>query len=200
LDIGTGGGEALLTIAEAALLLVGIDHSVGMIETAHANLAESSKSNVRILHMDAAKIDFPDHFFNIVSNRHCSFNTIEVARILASGGFFLTQQVSEDDKFNIKRALARGQSFGVQDGTLKNRCIAELHQAGFNDIQSLDYNATEYYQSYEDLMFLLKHTPIIPHFGENENDFALLAKFISENQTDKGIRTNSKRFMIIAKK
>ncbi len=52
----------------------------------------------------------------------------------------------------------------------------------------------------EDLIFLLKHTPIIPNFGEEEEDFNILQKFIKANSSEKGIRTNSKRFMIIAVK
>ncbi|MGM2834971.1 SAM-dependent methyltransferase, partial [Bacillus cereus group sp. Bce025] len=51
-----------------------------------------------------------------------------------------------------------------------------------------------------DLIFLLKHTPIIPNFGEEEEDFNILQKFIKANSSEKGIRTNSKRFMIIAVK
>ena len=50
LDIGTGGGEAILSIAEEALLLVGIDLAQGMIETAQHNLlATDGHSNVRFL-------------------------------------------------------------------------------------------------------------------------------------------------------
>jgi SAM-dependent methyltransferase len=200
LDIGTGGGEALLSIAEFALLLVGIDNSVGMIQTANANLKGSKKSNIRILQMDAEKIDFPQSFFNVVSNRHSRFNANEVKRVLAKDGFFLTQQVSENDKLNLKQAFGRGQSSGIQDGTLKNEYLSELCEAGFTDIQSFEFDATEYYKTYEDLLFLMKYTPIIPNFGQCENDFALLEKFIEENQTTKGIMTNSKRFMLIAKK
>jgi tRNA G46 methylase TrmB len=51
LDIGTGGGEALLSNADAALLLVGIDNSVGMIQTANDNLEKSNKPNIRFLQM-----------------------------------------------------------------------------------------------------------------------------------------------------
>jgi ubiquinone/menaquinone biosynthesis C-methylase UbiE len=101
------------------LLLVGIDHSTEMIQTANANLKASKKSNVRLLQMDAEKIDFPQNFFNIVSNRHCGFNANEVARVLAKDGFFVTQQVSEDDKLNLKQAFGRGQSSGIQDGDVK---------------------------------------------------------------------------------
>ncbi|MCR8634222.1 class I SAM-dependent methyltransferase [Paenibacillus radicis (ex Xue et al. 2023)] len=200
LDIGTGGGEALLSIAEFALILVGIDNSAGMIEAANVNLKLSGKSNVRILQMDADKIDFPKNFFNVVSCRHSPFCSKEVANVLVNGGIFLTQQVCEEDKLNIKQAFGRGQSFSNQDGTLKNRYISELNEAGFVDIQSFEFDAREYYKTYEDLVFLLKHTPIISNFGKVENDFTVLKKFIEENQTSKGIMTNSKRFMIIAKK
>jgi ubiquinone/menaquinone biosynthesis C-methylase UbiE len=154
---------------------------------------------VRFLQMDAEKLDFPNQFFNVISCRQAPFSAKEVSRVLADGGVFLTQQVSENDKFNIIDAFGRGYA-AFDDGTLKSTYIAELRDSGFRDIQAFDYDATEYYQSYEDLIFLLKHTPIISKFGEVENDFGVLKKFIEENQTNKGIKTNSKRFMIIARK
>lgn len=201
LDIGTGGGEALLSIADSALLLIGVDNSIGMLETAAMNISKSGKSNVRVLPMDAEKqLDFPDAFFNIVSNRHCSFNTPEVMRVLAEGGMFLTQQVSEEDKLNLKQAFARGQAFGVPDGTLLRQYEMELREAGFSSIQAFEYDAVEYYHRAEDLIFLLKHTPIIPNFGQDEIDFAILDRFIADNTADQGIRTNAKRFMLIAVK
>ncbi|UVI30200.1 class I SAM-dependent methyltransferase [Paenibacillus spongiae] len=201
LDIGTGGGEQLLSITEAALLLVGIDQSAGMIETANDNLAKARKDNVRMLQMDAERIDFPRGFFNVVSCRHSPFSASEAAKVLTEDGLFLTQQVSEDDKINLAQAFGRRQADdGANDGTLKNKYISELQEAGFRDIQSYDYDAVEYYETYEDLIFLLKHTPIIPGFGQDENDFAVLEQFIRDNQTSKGIRTNAKRFMIIARK
>ncbi|MBP1992251.1 class I SAM-dependent methyltransferase [Paenibacillus eucommiae] len=200
LDIGTGGGEALLNITEAALLLVGIDISSGMIETANRNLTTSQKMNVRFLQMAAENLDFPANFFNVVSCRQSNFSANQVAKVLVPQGVFLTQQVSEDDKLNIKQAFKRGQNFGITDGTLKNKYIKELTEAGFSDIHSFDFVTTEFYETYEDLIFLLKHTPIIPKFGQYEHDFDLLHTFIAENQTEKGIRTNAKRFVIIAKK
>lgn len=78
--------------------------------------------------------------------------------------------------------------------------MGELSSAGFELVQVREYNITDYYNSPEDLIFLLKHTPIIPRFGEEEEDFTILQKFIDANSFEKGIRTNSKRFMIIAVK
>ncbi len=76
----------------------------------------------------------------------------------------------------------------------------ELKAAGFTEVQSFEYDANEYYKRPEDLIFLLKHTPIIPDFGQIENDLVILSDFIENNRTEKGIRTNSKRFLLIASK
>lgn len=50
------------------------------------------------------------------------------------------------------------------------------------------------------LFFLLQNTPIISDFGKQTGDFETLSQFIESNRDDKGILTNSKRYMIIAKK
>ncbi len=198
LDIGTGCGEAILSIAESALLLIGIDQSTGMLETATRNGAESGIANVRFLQMAAEHLQFPPDFFDIVSCRHSAFSATEVARVLKKGATFLTQQVSEDDKSNIKDAFGRGQAFGTSAGTLQQQYVTDLHEAGFSNIRALAFNATEYYETVEDLIFLLKHTPIIPDFGQNAGDFQILQQFVRDNQTEKGIRTNAGRFVITA--
>ncbi|WP_338786909.1 class I SAM-dependent methyltransferase [Metabacillus sp. FJAT-53654] len=200
LDIGTGGGENILKIAGSLLFLVGIDLSNGMMETALSNLRKSNLLNVRFCQMSSDDLQFPTGFFDVISCCHAPFYSIEVAKVLRSGGLFLTQQVSEADKLNVKEAFGRGQSFGEIDGALKEKYIRELIEVGFSDVKSFDYDAMDYYQRPEDLIFLLKHTPIIPNFGQEKKDFEILNDFIKNNQTEKGIRTNSKRFLIIAKK
>lgn len=198
LDIGTGGGENLLKIAPYFLLLIGIDLSHEMVERAQSNLNKTRESNVRLFQMSSEDIQFPKEFFDVITCRHAPFSAREVAKVLKAGGFFLTQQVGEGDKFNLKNAF--NVPLKSNDGTLKEKYMKELMEAGFMNIQSYDYNAIEYYQSPEDLIFLLKHTPIIPNFGANKQDFETLKHFIKDNQTKKGIQTNSQRFLIVAKK
>jgi SAM-dependent methyltransferase len=199
LDIGTGGGESLLSIADKAASLVGIDLSHTMIETARRNERNVSASNVRFMQMDAEALQFPEAFFNLISCRHSPFRASEAARVLAEDGVFLTQQVRECDKANLAQAFGRGQS-SRKDGALKDQYMKELRLAGFRDIQYAEYDAVEYYEREEDLIFLLKHTPIIPGFGQEESDFRILQQFIRDHRTDRGIRTNSARFMIVARK
>lgn len=200
LDIGTGGGEQILRLAEKVKFITGIDHSVSMVNTAKRNLNKAGYKNVRFLRMSSVKLKFPDNSFDIVTSRHCDFYPLEVYRVLVKGGHFFTQQVSEGDKINIKRAFKRGQAYGLKDGTLKNKYIKGLKKAGFKNIKAKEYNSTVYYKTSEDLIFLLKHTPIIPGFGKSKKDFGILERFIEKNKTRKGIKTNSKRFMITVKK
>lgn len=200
LDIGCGGGERVLQLADDVLLLVGIDRSAGMVTTANRNLSESVMTNVKFLQMEADRLVFPNGFFHLISCRQAPSDAVEAARVLNDGGVFITQQVSEHDKLNLKEAFGRGQCLEVRDGTMKERYIHELETAGFQVLQVREYNASEYYGSIEDLIFLLKYTPIIPDFGRDERDFKLLDDFVKKNMTDKGILTNSKRFMITATK
>lgn len=197
LDIGTGGGERLLNLADSVLLAVGIDLSQEMIKKAQNNC---TIQNVRFAEMPADNLLFPDQFFDVITCRHAPFFAKEVERVLKQGGTFLTQQVSEGDKINLKQAFGRGQAFEIADGTLKERYRSAVEDAGFDQIQVHDIEEVEYYQRPEDLIFLLKHTPIIPNFGEQEDDWIILEKYITEHQTEQGIKTNTKKFLIVARK
>jgi ubiquinone/menaquinone biosynthesis C-methylase UbiE len=200
LDIGTGGGERILKIARHLQFVFAIDHSPSMIDTANKNLRKTKLNNVQFLLMDSAKLGFPDNNFDIVTDRHCDFNPSEVFRVLKKGGHFLTQQVSEGDQLNIKKAFRRGQGYGIKDGTLKNKYLKQLRRLGFSKIEDFDYNSKIIYKTDKDYIFLLRYTPTIPEFGKIKGDFEILRKFIEENKTKNGIPTNSKRFMIIATK
>lgn len=199
LDMGTGGGKALLHLTSSAALLVGIDQSAAMIQTAQRNQQAVAANHVRLLEMDANELQFPNAFFDMISCRHAPFQVHEAARVLRPGGYLLTQQVAEKDKWNLKQAFQRGQAYDVPHGTLQRQYMQQLEQAGFQNVDIVESEVHEYYESAEDLIFLLKHTPIIPGFGQHESDWRTLHHFIEAHTTDKGIFTTAARFMIIAK-
>lgn len=199
LDIGTGGGKKLLEVAKSVEKAYGIDNSRSMITTANRNLRKAKMLNVKFKLADARKLPFPEESFDVVMCRQAPFYSEEVFRVLKSHGVFLTQQVGEEDKQNIKEVFGRGQSFGEKPGSFMSKCVQELKHAGFEISRKDAYNATEYYADMADLIFLLRNTPLIPDF-DIEKDQKYLEEIEKKYKTKNGIKTNSFRFLIICKK
>ena len=199
LDLGTGGGKKVLSLAGDCLMIVGIDNSEEMIKKAWENASETEAVNCRFFKMDANSLTFPDSFFDAVSCRQAAYNPDEVFRVLTNGGFFMTQQVSPDDKEGIKDAFGRGQEYGKSLQSFKKKLREEVVSAGFRDVELDHYKIKEYLRSEEDLKFLLKNTPILEDFGR-EGDMKLFSKFVRDKKTDKGIETVTCRVLVSGKK
>ncbi len=94
LDLGTGGGEQLFALRDALPpRIVATEGYPPNLVLARKRLAplgveviESSGSLIEILPL-------PDASFDLVLDRHTSFNAAEVARVLRTDGIVLTQQV-----------------------------------------------------------------------------------------------------------
>ncbi|ENH96333.1 hypothetical protein J416_11417 [Gracilibacillus halophilus YIM-C55.5] len=197
LDIGTGDGSKLASFASDVEIIIGIDDSTEMIKQAKK---KNDFHNIQFHVMNSKTLDFPNQSFDIVSCRHAPFVASEVERVLKPNGVFLTQQVSEGDKQNIVSIFQRGQHQCREKGHLLQRYMNQLTEAGFSNLYTDTYVATEYYQTAEDLLFLLQHTPIIPDFGQKKEDAQKFDRLVQDYQTTKGIQTNSERFLIVARK
>ncbi len=94
LDMGTGGGERLLTLrAHWPKKMVATEDYPPNFALATARLAPLGVTVVRAELSNDAPMPFADGEFDLVLNRHSGFNCHEVARMLAPGGTFFTQQV-----------------------------------------------------------------------------------------------------------
>lgn len=76
-----------------------------------------------------ARLPLPDAHFDLVINRHESFDPHEVRRILRPGGLFLTQQVGGQDNVELNQALQETVtlSYGAWDAAEAAR---QLRDAG----------------------------------------------------------------------
>lgn len=102
LDMGTGGGEQLLTFAD--LLPSDTVATEGWPPNIPIAQAALEPHGVRVVTYDAEAavsaarvMPFEDDRFDLVLNRHEAFVASEVARVLRPAGTFLTQQVAGDD-------------------------------------------------------------------------------------------------------
>jgi SAM-dependent methyltransferase len=90
-DLGTGGGELLSSIAPLPTRTVATEGYPPNLPVARARLGPLGVQVVPIRSPD--RIPLPDRFATLVLSRHEEFDAREIFRVLRPGGTFLTQQV-----------------------------------------------------------------------------------------------------------
>ncbi|MFG1704421.1 class I SAM-dependent methyltransferase [Nonomuraea sp. M3C6] len=101
LDLGTGGGELLSSLAPLPPRTAATEGHPPNVPVARARL---EPLGVEVVEADGA-LPFPDGSFELIVNRHESYDPHEIRRVLAGGGTFVTQQVAGDDLEEINEAL-----------------------------------------------------------------------------------------------
>jgi len=106
LDMGTGGGEWLAALAHRPPRTVATEAWAPNVDIAGARLRalgvtvvrdEGAPDNVEQAPDETrGRLPFPSASFELDTNRHEAFVASEVARVLVSGGRFVTQQVGGD--------------------------------------------------------------------------------------------------------
>jgi len=97
LDLDTGGGEFLLSLHHPY-------HNTSATEAYPPNVALCRETLLPLgIQFQEAKADgplpFPDNTFDLILNRHGTYNPKEIFRLLKPGGHFITQQVgAENDR------------------------------------------------------------------------------------------------------
>jgi SAM-dependent methyltransferase len=129
LDLGTGGGELLLTLRDALPAdTVATEGWPPNVPVAREALAPHGIEVVTYDSETDARMPFDDARFDVVLDRHESYVAAEVFRVLAPGGVFLTQQVDGRDFEESHRLF--GGSTGYPHITIQH-LRAEAEAAGF---------------------------------------------------------------------
>lgn len=100
LDMGTGGGEFLSSLGNLPAHTCATEGYAPNVEVARQRL---EPLGVKVAYItEDGNLPFEGGEFDLVINRHESYNTQEVHRILKPGGCFITQQVGgrNDQEFN----------------------------------------------------------------------------------------------------
>ncbi len=209
LDIDTGGGEALAALAPFAGSVVATEGYTPNIAVAGAKLrsvgvpligVESAPDNIdqeRATPSDTeSHLPFRDGTFDLVLNRHSSYWSSEVARVLGVGGTYLTQQRGEGDD-ELLRTFGRATHPGA-DLDLAF-AVKQLRDVGFDIVRAEESDATVRFFDVGALVYYLRAIPwIVPNFGV-EADRETLLRIHDTIKAEGSFGVTSYRFLIEAR-
>lgn len=197
LDMGTGGGEFLLSLEHPYTLTTVTESYLPNIKLLKETLQNMGITVAFILNDN--HIPFEDNSFDIILNRHESYNIREVARILKSGGYFITQQVGGKNNNDLSSMLIDGFKPKFPHHNLESN-IALFKEAEFEIIEALEeFPRIRFY----DVGALVYFAKIIewefPNFSV-DTCFDNLCKFQNTIDINGFIDGTEHRFLIVAKR
>lgn len=157
LDVGTGGGEVLLSLGDA--LPGDTVATEGWPPNLPVATAALAARGIPVVAYDAesdAHLPFADGRFDVVLVRHEAYVASEVARVLTPGGMFLTQQVDGRDLSETIDLF--GGSLRYPDVTLA-RLRAEAEAAGLFVDDARDWTGT---LTFADVATLVSYLRMVP--------------------------------------
>ena len=197
LDMDTGGGEFLLTLGHDNNLISVTESYPPNVELCRQRL---EPLGIKVYDVPADGIlPFGDAEFDIVINRHGSFNAEEIYRILKKGGHFITQQVGDDNDRELVELLMGDipKPFPGMNLTVQKKVFED---AGFEILESGEnFLPIEFYDTGALIWFAKIIEWEFPGFAvEKYYDNLLNAeKLISEKGKAEG---RVHRYMIVARK
>jgi Uri superfamily endonuclease len=173
LDLGTGGGERLLSLRDSWPAKVAVTEEY--LPNFRLVGQRLGPLGVIVKHAPADAIHslpFADGEFDLVLNRHSGFGGAEVARVLAPGGVFLTQQVHGQSGQDLQAAFgarpqwpwATPEYFG-----------GSLRDAGLKIVACREWTGKELFTDVGAIVYYLKAVPwMAPGFSVKRHLLALV--------------------------
>ncbi len=197
LDMGTGGGEFLASLAPFPADTHATEAYPPNQSIAAARL---TPLGIRVHPIsEDAPLPFEDNSFDLVINRHESYNQAEVYRVLTPGGAFITQQVGGLDNLEINQALEATLSFPFKQWGLVG-AVTDLEDTGFTVVRAESAALKTEFNDIGALVYYLRAIPWqVPDFNI-ERYQAQLARLHNFIEAHGALTTTAHRFLIIARK
>jgi SAM-dependent methyltransferase len=197
LDMGTGGGEFLGSLAPLPPETWATESYPPNVPVAAAHL---TPLGVRVVAVEEdTRLPLPDAHFDLVINRHESFDPAEVRRILRPGGVFLTQQVGGRDNIELNEALQEAVSLNYGDWDLAT-AVDQLRAAGLEVVDQREAASPGHFADIGAVVMYLQIAPWqIEEFSVESYHDRLLALH-GQMQVVGGLTTSIHRFFVIARR
>lgn len=142
---------------------------------------------------------YENNCFDIIINRHESFDAYEVSRLLKKDGFFITQQVGGKNDCDLSSRLIDNFQPQFPNHTLNNG-VTELKKYGFEILRSEEVFAPIYFYDVGALVYFAKIIEWeFPGFSV-DTCFENLCKLQKELDANGFIKGTEHRFLIVAQK
>ncbi len=197
LDMGTGGGEFLSLLAPLPAHTCATEGHPPNFPLAQQRL---EPLGVRVFKItDETNLPFKDAEFDLIINRHESYDPIEVYRILQHDGYFITQQVGDQNDIEINTLFGTTPDIGAQPWTAKS-AAEELQGVGFDIIKVDEAFPKSRFYDVGAIIYFLKAIPwVIPGFSVAQYQ-DLLYQLHERIQSEGYLEIQEHRFLIVSQK
>lgn len=198
IDLGTGGGERFRDLQEFwPEEVVATENYARNLKLATERLVPLGAQVVDVQLTECDPVPFSDSEFDLVLNRQSAFNPNEIARILTTGGKFLTQQVHGLWACDLLAA------FDVKPqwpGSTLERVVAQLRTTGLTILNAEEWSGQLAFADVGAVVYYLKAVPwLVPGFSVETHVQHLLSL---QHRLDGGdeLTFTARKFLIEAKK
>ena len=197
LDMGTGGGEFLSLLHPFPPHTCATERYPPNIAIARRRLEPLGITVVEFA--EDAKLPFTNNEFALIINRHESYAPGEVKRILQPGGFFITQQVGEENDLNINQLLEAQPDLNGKPWTVQS-ARQELEATGFNIIAADEAFPLTRFYDIGALVYYLKAIPWVVQDFSIKTHHAALQQLHEQIQREGYLDIREHRFIIVSQK
>jgi SAM-dependent methyltransferase len=153
LDLDTGGGEFLSSLQP---LPPGTCATEGYPPNVPIAAARLDPFGVKVFNTHAAvRLPFEESAFDIVINRHGGILAPEIARVLKTGGRFITQQVGDRNCILLNEALQNIPDFTFSEWSLE-RAAKQLETGGLRILERKEEFPTAEFKDIGAVVYYLK--------------------------------------------
>ncbi|HEY8600758.1 MAG TPA: class I SAM-dependent methyltransferase [Thermomicrobiales bacterium] len=200
LDMGTGGGEFLASLAPLPPLTCATEGFAPNLPVARARLRPLGIAVSAVPPEDAPPLPFADGRFDLVLSRHESYDPAEVLRVLRPGGRFITQQVGGENDSTLNRLLGASQPDNGYAFWTLDYAREQLVAAGFAILHADEALPTKRFANIGAVVYYLKAVQWqIPDF-DVDRYFPRLQEAHRQCQGEGGISSRAHYFVLVAEK
>lgn len=206
LDVGTGGGERFLGLADAFGAGVGVDMNPSMVAAARRNLPDSLSDRIRFEVTARSDLAFDPESFDVVLNRHASTYPEAIVRVLRPGGWFIFQGLGDRKNEQILEAFdwdleyVRRNADPFTDHPIGMNAIAEdFERLACRVVATGDESNRAWFCDLESLIFYLKAVPL-PEPFDPARHLDALNRYLAANAGPNGYAATEHGTLLIVRK